>query len=211
MTGLILALDVMDGRLAIEIAEKTAEWVDYIKVNYPLVLSAGIDVIEKLSGIKRVIADFKISDIPYTASLISRIAFENGAFAVICHGFTGSDMVKAVKDVAGEYGGEVYVVTELSSPGGEEFLKRISNSIAMLARDMGCEGIIAPATRPERVKELREIVGDMKIICPGVGVQGGKVEDLVGLADYVIVGRSIYLAGDPGVEARRYYELLKGR
>ncbi len=211
MAGLILALDVMDEERAIEIAEKTAKWVDFIKINYPLVLSAGIDVLKKLSSYRKVIADFKISDIPYTASLISKIAFENGAFAVICHGFAGSDMLRAVKNVTEEYGGEVYVVTELSSPGGEEFLQKVSNSIAMLARDIGCDGIIAPATRPERVKELRRIVGDMKIICPGVGVQGGRVEDLLGLVDYVIVGRGIYIADDPEREAREYYELLKGK
>lgn len=209
MTGLILALDVMDGKKAVEVAEKTTEWIDLIKVNYPLVLSAGIGVIKKLSKFKKVIADFKISDIPYTSSLISRIAFENGAFAVICHGFAGSDTLKAVKDVAGEYGGEIYVVTELSSPGGEEFLQKVSNSIAVLARDIGCDGIIAPATRPERVRELREIVGDLKIICPGVGVQGGKIEDIKGLAEYIIVGRSICMADNPEREAKKIYELLK--
>jgi orotidine-5'-phosphate decarboxylase len=209
MVGLILALDVMDEKKAFEIAEKTAEWINLIKVNYPLVLSAGVDVIKKLSKFKKVIADFKISDIPYTSSLISRMAFENGAFAVICHGFAGSDTLRAVKDVAGEYGGEVYVVTELSSPGGVEFLQKVSNSIAVLAKDIGCDGIIAPATRPERVRELREIVGDLKVICPGVGVQGGRIEDIKELVDYIIVGRSIYLAKDPKKEAKKIYELLK--
>ena len=209
MTGLILALDIFEEKKAFEIAEKTRDWVDMIKVNYPLVLSSGIEIIGKLSYFKPVIADFKIADIPYTSSLIAKIAFENGASAVICHGFAGSDTLKAVKEVASEYGGEIYVVTELSSPGGEEFLQKVANSIAKLAKEIGCDGIIAPATRPERVKELKKLTGDLKIICPGVGVQGGRIEEVKELADYIIVGRSIYMAEDPGREAQKFYEILR--
>lgn len=209
MTGLILALDIFEGKKALKIAEKTRDWVDLIKVNYPLVLSSGIEIMGKLSKFRPVIADFKIADIPYTSSLIAKIAFESGAFAVICHGFAGSDTLKAVKEVALKYSGEVYVVTELSSPGGEEFLQKVADSIAKLAKEIGCDGIIAPATRPERVKELKKLVEGLKIICPGIGVQGGRIEEVKGLADYIIVGRSIYKAKDPEREAQKFYEILR--
>ena len=205
--GLILALDVMDAEKALKIAERVSEYVDAIKVNYPLALSAGIDIISKLADLKPVIADFKIADIPYTSSLIADIAFRNKASAVIAHGFAGSDTLKAILDVANEYKGEVYVVTELSSEGGREFLASASNRIAELARRLGCHGIIAPATRVERVAELRKIVGEMKVISPGVGVQGGKVEDVIKAgADYIIVGRSIYTAENPEEVAREFRE-----
>ncbi len=208
--GLILALDVTDAEKALEIAGKVSEHVDMIKVNYPLVLSAGIDIVAKLADLKPVIADFKIADIPYTSSLIADIAFKNGASAVIAHGFTGSDTLKAILDVASKYDGEVYVVTELSSEGGREFLTSVSNKIAELAKELGCHGIIAPATRTERVAELRRIVGDLKVITPGVGVQGGKVEDVIKAgADYIIVGRSIYNAEDPGQAAKEFKEKIR--
>jgi orotidine-5'-phosphate decarboxylase len=209
-TGLILALDITDAEKAVEIARRVAEYVDAIKVNYPLVLSAGIDVIAKLADLKPVVADFKIADIPYTSSLIADIAFRNGASAVIAHGFAGSDTLKAILDVADKYGGEVYVVTELSSEGGKEFLTSVSSKIAELARELGCHGIIAPATRVERVAELRKIVGDLKVITPGVGAQGGKVEDVIKAgADYIIVGRSIYNAEDPESAAKEFKERIK--
>jgi orotidine-5'-phosphate decarboxylase len=205
--GLIMALDLIEREKALDIAGNVADYIDFIKVNYPLVLSSGIGVIGELAEIKPVIADFKIADIPYTSTLIAKIAFENGAFAVICHGFAGSDTLKAVLDVAEEYGGEVYVVTELSSPGGREFLQRHADSIAMLARDIGCHGIIAPATRPERIKDLRKIAGDMKILSPGVGVQGGDVvTTLEAGADYIIVGRTIYASEDPVFQAKKLRE-----
>jgi orotidine-5'-phosphate decarboxylase len=209
MAGLVLALDVMDGEKAVEIAEKVACYVDYIKVNYPLVLSSGIGIVEELSTHSPVIADFKIADIPYTSSLVAKIAFERGAKAVICHGFAGSDMLKAVLDVALSYDGEVYVVTELSSPGGEEYLQKFSESIAMLAKSIGCHGLIAPATRPERIKELKKIAGELKIFSPGVGVQGGDMRRAVESgADYIIVGRVIYTSSDPEQEAYGIRKIL---
>jgi len=60
-TGIIVALDVDDTSIAAEIAE----WVDAIKVNYPLVLSKGVSVIKELAAYKPVIADFKIADVPH--------------------------------------------------------------------------------------------------------------------------------------------------
>ena len=188
-TGVIVALDVDNTA----IAAKIAEWVDAIKVNYPLVLSRGISAIRELAAYKPVIADFKIADVPHISAKIAEFAFENGAKAVITHGFTGSDSVKAVLKVASRFDGEVYVVSELSSKGGEEFMSEVSEKIVEMARELGCNGIIAPATRPERIKRLREIAGDMQIFSPGVGVQGGKaVEAIRAGADFIIVGRSIY-------------------
>lgn len=208
MKQLILALDVLDEEKALEIARNVEEYVDRIKVNYPLVLSAGIEVIRKLSRIKPVIADFKIADIPYTSSLIAKIAFENLAESVIAHGFVGSDTLKEVCRVAAEYGGKVYVVTELSSPGGEEFMSAVSLKIAEKAREIGCSGLIAPSTRIERLKEIRRVAGDMEILCPGIGAQKGSLE-AVKYADGIIVGRGIYDSRNPAEEARKFRQLLE--
>jgi orotidine-5'-phosphate decarboxylase len=208
MAKLVLALDLTDGDRALGIAEDVSDYISAIKVNYPLVLSAGIEIIDELSRIKPVIADFKIADIPYTSSLIAEIAFKNGASAVIVHGFAGRETVKAILDVATNYGGEVYIVTELTS--STEYFSGVSNKIAEMARELGCHGIIAPGTRPKRVRELREIVKDLKILCPGIGVQGGDVRRVVEAgADYIIVGRSIYGSKNPKKSAKEILKLLK--
>ncbi|WP_456369434.1 orotidine-5'-phosphate decarboxylase [Geoglobus sp.] len=200
---LVLALDLMDAEKALEIAERVSEHVSAVKVNYPLVLSAGIEIISALSEIRPVIADFKIADIPYTSGLIAEIAFRSGASAVIAHGFVGRDVLLRLREVAGEFGGEVYVVTELSSRGGKEFMSRHALEIVKLAAETGCDGLIAPGTRPERVREIRDAAGDMRILCPGVGAQGGVAAEVVRAgADGVIVGRSIYLAENPEEVAR---------
>ncbi|ADB57809.1 orotidine-5'-phosphate decarboxylase [Archaeoglobus profundus] len=202
---LVLALDVLEREKALDIANDVKDYISHIKVNYPLVLSCGVGIIGELSKIKPVIADFKIADIPYTSEIIARIAFENGAKAVIVHGFAGRETVKAVLNVAKEFDGEVYVVTELTS--SEEFFKGISDKIAKMAVELGCHGIIAPSTRPERVKALKEIVGDIKILCPGIGAQGGSLE-VVKYATHIIVGRAIYNSKNPKKSAEEIYKKL---
>jgi orotidine-5'-phosphate decarboxylase len=67
-----------------------------------------------------------------------------------------------------------------------------------MAVDAGAAGVIAPATRPERLVQIRRIVGDLLILAPGVGAQGGKASSAISMgADHVIIGRTIYEAADP--------------
>ncbi len=206
MKKLILALDVMERERALMIAEEVSEFVDEIKVGYPLVLAAGIDVIAELSGIKPVMADFKIADIPYTSALIAEIAFGSGASSVIAHGFVGRDSLSAIQEVASKHSGSVYVVTELSSEGGRQFMSKVSGDIVRLAEEVGCRGLIAPATRVERLKEIREMT-DLEILCPGIGAQGGSLE-AVKYCDGIIVGRSIYDSEDPKKAAMKFRSVL---
>ena len=207
MKELILALDLLDREEAVNIALDTSDFVDRIKVNYPLVLSVGIDVVKELSKINPVIADFKIADIPYISSKIAEIAFKNGASAVIVHGFVGRDTVKAVLNVAKEYSGEVYVVSELSSEGAEEFMIKHSIEIVKLAKEIGCHGVIAPATRIDRLIRIREVAEGLKVFCPGIGFQGGSLE-AIKYSDGIIIGRAIYLATNPRDEAMKLKKII---
>ena len=188
---IILALDETDPARAIEVAKAVGDLVDGVKLNYPLVLSAGLAIVKEISRSAAVICDFKVADIPNTNRLIVEQVRSHGAEGVICHGFVGHDSVKACVDAM--QGGEVFVVTEMSHPGGMEFTQPNMEALAKLAVDAGASGVIAPATRPERIKKVRELVGELKILSPGVGAQGGKATDaLEAGADYVIVGRGIY-------------------
>ncbi|ATU07844.1 orotidine-5'-phosphate decarboxylase [Methanohalophilus portucalensis] len=198
-TGLIVAMDVTRMDRAVEIASEVAECVDAIKVGYPLVLSEGLSVISRLADYAPVIADFKVADIPNTDELICEQVFKAGACGVIVHGFTGEDSLKACIGVAQRYDGDIYVVSEMSHPGGSKYFQPIADEIASMAYEFGATGIVAPATRPERVKHLRSIIGDgLSIISPGVGAQGGKASDVIAAgANWIIVGRSIYNSENP--------------
>jgi len=206
MTELILALDVLTREEALSIAEKTAPYLDAIKIGYPLVLGAGLSVVQEIATLGLpLIADFKVADIPNTNRLITEHAFQAGFSAIIAQGFTGSDSAEACVETAHDYGGRCYIVTEMSHPGALEFLSGDNAAkIAGMAVKCGADGIIAPATRPERVKALRDIVGDKKILSPGVGAQGGNAAEIAPLIDGMIVGRSIYNAEDPAKAAEEY-------
>lgn len=198
-TKLILALDVTDKESALKIAQDVHEYVDAIKVGYPLVLATGLGIVKDLAKYAPIIADFKVADIPNTDRLICEQVFKAGADAVIVHGFTGKDSLDACVGAAKTSGKDIYVVTEMSHPGGVEFFRPVAESIAKMALDVGASGVVAPATRPERVSEIRNIIGnELSIISPGVGAQGGSAADVIKAgADWIIVGRSIYQADSP--------------
>src|SRR3990172_5212341 len=164
---LILALDVTEESKALRLAADTKDYVDAFKVNYPLVLARGLGIVDKLAKTGDVLCDFKVADIPNTNRLIVDQVFRHHAKGVIVHGFVGEDSVRACVDAA--RGGDVFVVAEMSHPGAERWNAPIADELARLAVTVGASGIIAPATRPERVQRLREIVGDKLILAPGVG------------------------------------------
>ena len=205
---LIVALDVTDAGRARSVAEAVRGHVDAIKVNWPLVLSGGLGLVREFSDLGYVLGDFKIADIPNTSRLIVEQAVRAGASGVICHGFAGEDSVRACVEAAGS--ADVFVVTELSHPGGQEYTAKFAEDFARLAVRVGAAGIIAPATRPDRVRALRRIVGSRLILTPGVGAQGGKASKAIAAgADAVIVGRAIYEAKDPGRAARDIAEEIR--
>ncbi len=205
---LVLALDETDGAKALAVAESVSGIVDAIKINWPLVLSEGPGMITKLSGMSDVICDFKVADIPNTVRLIVENAVSRGASAVIVHAFTGDDSLRAAVEASGD--AEIYAVTEMSHPGGKMFTAKHAEEMARLGVECGVDGFIAPATRPERVAAIREVIGDLKILSPGVGAQGGKASDAISAgADYVIVGRAIYGSDDPRKAAEAFAEDIR--
>ncbi|WP_083475520.1 orotidine-5'-phosphate decarboxylase [Methanogenium cariaci] len=209
MPDLILALDVLSREEALSVAEAAAPpiWTPSRSATR-WCLQQGLILQAPLSefGIP-LIADFKVADIPNTNRLIAEQVFAAGCSGIICQGFCGSDSVAACVEAADDAGGECYVVTEMSHPGALEFLSgKNAELLAQLAVDAGAHGIIAPATRPERVQALRTIIGDKKILSPGVGAQGGDPAVIAPpLIDGMIVGgRAIYTAEDPAEAARAY-------
>jgi len=208
MSRLILALDVYEREDALRIAEEVRDYLWAIKVTWPLILGSGISIISELkerTGLP-IIADFKVADIPNTNRLIAKKTFEAGADYLIAHGFVGRDSIKAIQEE-----GEVIIVVEMSHPGAKEFIQPTVDKLMELANEIKPFGIIAPATRPERVRYIRrKIDRDIKILTPGVGAQGGSaVETLKAGADYIIVGRAIYKSKNPRESAKKIWEEIE--
>jgi orotidine-5'-phosphate decarboxylase len=204
---IILALDVKSRADALRIVGAAKDHIDAVKVGWPLILAAGPDIITDIAKLKDVICDLKIADIPSVNTLIVEQAMKRGASAVICHGFVGDDSVKACVEASK---GQAFVVTEMSHPGGKQFTAPVADKLAALAKAAGARGIVAPATRPERIADLKKIIGNLEIITPGVGAQGGKASDAIKAgADYIIVGRAIYESTDPKNAAKALADEVK--
>ena len=201
---LILALDETDKDKALGIAEQVSGIVDAVKINWPLILAVGPEMINELSRTVDVICDFKVADIPNTVRLIVGNAVNRGASAVIVHAFTGGDSLRQAVDTAAGRA-SIFAVTEMSHPGGAEFTAPNAEAMAKLGVECGVSGFIAPATRPDRITAIRAIIGDKLILSPGVGAQGGAAAAAIEAgADYIIVGRAIYQAKDPVAVAKKF-------
>ena len=76
--------------------------------------------------------------------------------------------------------------------------------------------LVVGATYPEEMKKIRSFVGDMTFLVPGVGAQGGSVEEVMkaglnseGLGLIINSSRGIIFAENPKEEARRLCEEIR--
>lgn len=203
-SNIILAVDVDDEANAKRIAVDVREYVKSFKIGYPLILNYGLNLLRKFSEIGPVIVDLKIADIPEISGKVAERLTTFGADGVIIQGFVGRDVIREVK----KRSKNLYVVAEMSHPGSLDFISGQSERIAVMAKEEGADGIVAPATRPDRIRVLKDVSG-LKVLAPGVGVQGGSIREAVNNgADYVIIGRSIVMSPNP---RQKIKELLKER
>ncbi|WP_199543835.1 orotidine-5'-phosphate decarboxylase [Paraburkholderia kururiensis] len=134
-----------------------------------------------------VILDAKRGDIGSTAEQYAREAFERyAADAVTVNPYMGFDSIEPYLAHAGK---GVIVLCRTSNPGGSDlqFLdtggRPLYQVVAQLAAQKwnvgGQLGLVVGATFPKEIEVVRGIVGDMPLLIPGVGAQGGDVEATV--------------------------------
>ncbi len=184
-----------------------SEHIAAVKINYPLLLSLGPELTAKLLDEVNVlsIADLKVADIDNTCKWIGKQSMEMGFDAVIAHAFVGYDKgLSGLFDEVRGFDGGIILVVNMSHPGSAEFITPNAKGLSEFAKEHGADGVIAPATRPDEVRQAREWIGpDVLLLTPGIGAQGGQPGDAVAAGgDYEIVGRAIYQAEDPGESAR---------
>ena len=136
-----------------------------------------------------VILDSKRGDIGSTADHYALEAFERyGADAITVNPYMGFDTIEPYLKHAGK---GVIVLCRTSNPGGSDlqFLNVSPNGeplylhVAKLAATQwnrsGQIGLVVGATFPEEIAKVRAIVGEMPLLIPGIGAQGGDIEATV--------------------------------
>ena len=129
-----------------------------------------------------VILDAKRNDIGATAKLYAREAFERyDADAVTVNPYLGSESVAPFLEFEGR---GVIVLCRTSNP-DSAWLQRYPDDesplylqVARRAADWNESGnvmLVAGATYPEELGRIRSAVGDMPLLVPGIGAQGGDL------------------------------------
>ncbi|MEL9940130.1 MAG: orotidine-5'-phosphate decarboxylase [Ignisphaera sp.] len=190
--------------------------VQGFKLGLPAIIRVGVETISKIfkeyNGL--LIADLKLADIGDIMALTASILKEHGFNAVIAHAFVGyKQAIDELSNVCKKEGLKLILVVSMSHKGSEEFLDRHLEGFIEVARIAGAWGLVAPATRPMIIKKVREVVdSEMKILSPGVGVQGAEPGTaLCHGADYEIVGRAIAYADNVRQNALKILEIQRQR
>ncbi|MBV9050704.1 MAG: orotidine-5'-phosphate decarboxylase, partial [Solirubrobacterales bacterium] len=162
-----------------------------------------------------------------------------GADAITVSPLLGSDSLRPFVAAARERGSGVFVLVRTSNPGAADLQElqlalggTVSDRLAKLVAQLGAPavgkgglsdvGAVVGATAPEHLSGLRELMPHAVFLLPGIGAQGGRVEDLAAAFDpgpaggllsasRGIVGAYERLGGEPAdaarLEAQRLREL----
>jgi orotidine-5'-phosphate decarboxylase len=192
-----------------------------------------------------VLADGKRGDVPVTAQAYAQALAGAtpgpfgevpglGADAFTANPLLGRDSLEPLIEVAAEAGAGCFVLVRTSNPGAAELQDQgdppLHERLARLVDELGrahrgaCGlsllGAVTGATRPEHLTRLRELMPHAIFLLPGVGAQGGSVEELGPAfaphpaAGLVTASRSIVNAhaergGDPAAAAAEAAEELR--
>lgn len=223
---IIFPLDVASISEAKKYAELLAESVGMFKVGLELFVHAGPEIVRFIHSQRaaRVFLDLKLHDIPQTVRrAMARIADLEVAFATVHVGESRNMLEAAVEGSGGKLG--VLGVTVLTSVSTADLksagyrrdlcddtlplvIKR-----AQIARAAGCAGVICSGLEAGQVKE--KLGKDFLAVTPGVRPAWSAAENedqrrvstparaVAAGADYLVIGRPIRDADNPGEAAAR--------
>ncbi len=195
-----------------------------------------------------VLADAKRGDIDVSAAAYAQALLGEtptvygpvaglGADAVTVNPLLGADSLQPFLAVARARGSGIFVLVRTSNRGAADLQElqladggTVSDRLAMLVAQLGAAGIgrgglsdvgaVVGATAPEHLAGLRALMPHTVFLLPGIGAQGGRVEDLApafkpgpagGLlsASRGIVAAHERLGGDPAQAARDEAQRLR--
>jgi orotidine-5'-phosphate decarboxylase len=222
---IIAALDVATAEAAVELARKLAPAVGGFKIGSELFTGAGPDIVRRIRELgTAVFLDLKFHDIPNTVSRAVAAAVRLDVQMLTVHTEGGSEMLKAAEKAAQESAWQlghapplvlgVTVLTSLDSNALSEIgldpnVARQVRRLANMANKAGLRGLVCS---PLEVAELRQsLPPSTQLITPGVRIETSPADDqkrtltpreaLAAGANWLVIGRPIYGAGDPRAAA----------
>lgn len=176
--------------------------LDYLRANHPDIYT--------ICDAKR--GDNSTSNRGYVTAIFDGFGFD----AVTLQPYMGSQTLQPFLERADK---DCIILCRTSNPGDGEFQDLLIDGrplwqvVAEQVRDVwnrhaNCL-LVVGATRPDELRQVRALVGAMTLLVPGLGAQGGSVEQAVtaginaaGKGLILNASRSIIFAADPAAEAR---------
>ncbi|MBS1799169.1 MAG: orotidine-5'-phosphate decarboxylase [Acidobacteria bacterium] len=224
---LAVALDVPDGRSALELIDRLDGSCRWLKVGMELYYAAGNELVETLRGHGyRIFLDLKLHDIPNTVAGAVRSVSGTGAELLTVHASGGPAMLRAAAEAAQAPGAPkllaVTVLTsmdaaELNAAGVQGIPAEQVLRLAKLAKSAGIDGMVCS---PEEVAAIRSATGqETMLVVPGVRPAGSATDDqkrvatpaetIARGASMLVVGRPITRASNPAKAARAILEEIE--
>ena len=222
---LIVALDAPDVGWARGLVERIGDGATFYKIGMELAYGGGLALAPELASAgKQVFLDLKLHDIPNTVERATAQAAKLGARFLTVHAYPQT-MRAAVAGAKGS-GMRILAVTVLTSYDDADLLdacyrfgvvetvrRRAEQALAL-----GVDGLVASAAEAALV---RQTVGrDMLIVTPGIRPAGAEAGDQKRVAtpaeairngaDYLVVGRPVTQAQDPGAAAEAVVAEIAG-
>jgi orotidine-5'-phosphate decarboxylase len=152
-----------------------------------MALRETIQYIHQVAPAVPVILDAKRADIGSTNLGYVKAYFDElKADAVTVHPYLGAE---ALQPFLQRENKGIIVLCRTSNPGAGEFqdlrvndeplYRVVARQVATKWNDKKNCSLVVGATYPEELSEVRQLVGDMPILIPGIGAQGGDVEKVV--------------------------------
>lgn len=159
--------------LGAEGIQQLKETCDYIKSNDPEI---------------PILLDYKRGDIGNTNSKYAQFAFDYlGVDAITLQPYQGGAALRPYMDYKDK---GIFILAKTSNEGSDEFqnlkldgrplYEHVTETAMNKWNINGNIMLVAGATYPEELKKIREIAGDeTSILVPGIGAQGGDLEDML--------------------------------
>jgi orotidine-5'-phosphate decarboxylase len=214
---LIVALDIPDVGDARRLVESIGESAVFYKIGMELAYGGGLPLVSELAAAgKHVFLDLKLHDIPNTVERATAQAAKLGATFLTVHAYPQT-MRAAVAGARGS-GMQILAVTVLTSYDDADLSEAVYRfgvvetvrRRAEQALELGVDGLVASAAEAAMARET--VGARLAIVTPGIRPAGGTIGDQKRVAtpaeairngaDYLVVGRPVTQAPDPGAAAR---------
>ncbi|HLJ78537.1 MAG TPA: orotidine-5'-phosphate decarboxylase [Acidobacteriaceae bacterium] len=217
---LIVALDFPEAEPALALAERIEDYCRFFKVGLELYLAEGNALIHELRhrGYS-VFLDLKLHDIPNTVAAAILTAAGTGASMLTVHALGGPNMLRAAVESANKLHRAplLLAVTVLTSMDPDQLIsvgidRSPAQEVQQLAATASAAGITGFVCSPHEAAHLRRYFPNSTLVIPGIRPAGSDSGDqkraatpaaaLAAGADFLVVGRPITRAVDPGEAAR---------